>query len=237
MRSKLAEAVKLRTQPVAILWTDDKPDQALQFSRDQRGCVISMLIAAAMGQTAVFDSDTCGCGGGRVGLGFGEYDRSIAEFLSTGGPEGEGERYKKTPQYAWDSIQSLPDVKVPTEFVVFKPLDKVDEAETPEAVVFLVNADQLSGLVTLANFDRPTRDNVILEFGAGCHSTVLQVIHQGRLEHPRAVVGLTDPSARLVLPGELLSFGVPFSRFLELEGEVCESFFTTPTWATIAQRL
>jgi hypothetical protein len=66
---------------------------------------------------------------------------------------------------------------------------------------------------------------------------VLQVIAQDRLEHPRAVVGLTDPSARLVMPGELLSFGVPYRRFHELEAEVDESFLRTPTWAKISERL
>lgn len=39
MKSKIAEAVKLKTSPVAVLWSDDKPDNALQFKEGRWGAV------------------------------------------------------------------------------------------------------------------------------------------------------------------------------------------------------
>jgi len=71
MESLLAKKLHLTSKPVAILLTDEKPEEALQFQPGTWGCVMAMLKAASLGRTAVFDRETVGCGGGGVGLGFG----------------------------------------------------------------------------------------------------------------------------------------------------------------------
>ncbi len=239
MESKIAGAIKLKNSPVAILWSEQKPQNAVQFKEGRWGCVISMLNAASQGRTAVFAEKTTGCPGGSLGLGFTKYEKGFLEyFLSTGGIGGrEGEFYKKTPSFAEAFLKSLPDITTPTEYVVFKPLEELGDDEVPEVIVFLVNADQLSGLVTLANYDRPTKDNVTVFFGAGCHSTILEIIGQARSENPKALIGLTDPSARKVINKDILSFSLPFKRFLEMESQVEESFLTRETWQKIAGRI
>ncbi|RPI27359.1 MAG: hypothetical protein EHM61_08705 [Acidobacteria bacterium] len=72
MKSLLREALKLEYEPVAILWTDDLPPDALEFSRGKWGCVMSLFgTVAQRGRTAAFSRETFGCWGGGVGLGFG----------------------------------------------------------------------------------------------------------------------------------------------------------------------
>ena len=141
MESRLSQELKLRYGPVAIMLTDEKPEGAHQFKQGTWGCVVAMFSAAARGKVAAFDKDTVACMGGTIGLGFcDQYEGpagGIEYFLSTGRGEGypEGEGYKKTPQLAKAFVDELPMTRIPTKYVVFKPLDDVVlERETPTVV-------------------------------------------------------------------------------------------------------
>lgn len=245
MKSKIADAIKLHRGPVAILLTDHKPENALEFTEEggkKNRCIIPLFVAAVNGRTAVLEKGTVLCPGGQVGLCFGPYQLGWIDYFLSTGKEGkfEGEYRKKTPELVRQFIKSLPDIALPTRYVVMKPLDEVTGNEIDEMaiVVFVVNADQLSALATLANFDRPTNDNVSTLFGSGCGSLVMQVLDQGRAEMPKAVIGLTDITARKYLDKNELSFSVPFKRFLEMEANVDESFLTKgKDWPEIAKRL
>jgi uncharacterized protein (DUF169 family) len=245
MQSKIAEELRLRYLPIATIFTEEKPDHALQFGEGARGCVVTMLTAAAKGQTAVFDRQTTGCPGGLAGLCFGGagYDTfrgGFEYFLSAGRGQGypEGEGYKKTPELAREAIAGLRLDDLPQTYRVFRPLNQVDpDRETPALVTFYANPDQLSALVVLANYGRPRNDNVVIPFAAGCQTMCLLPYQESLSETPRAVVGIVDISARPRLPADMLAFTVPWRMFHEMEDNIPGSFLERKAWLQLRNRL
>ena len=156
MESKIAQTIRLKYQPVALLWADEKPADALQFAEGKWGCVMWLAIHAAKGKPAVADAKTFGCGGGGVGLGFGNQYKNFpggedgfCYFLSEGNEKRNGgselaqkikpflrdeaydnflygERYIKSPALVEKFISNLPIMDIPMLYVVFKPLEYTD---------------------------------------------------------------------------------------------------------------
>lgn len=156
MESKIAKAIHLKFHPVALIWTDEKPDGAMQFQEGKWGCVMWLAASAAKGKTAVSNVRTFGCFGGGVGLGFGDQYRNFpggeegfCHFLSIGNAERKGgrelaekikpfmreeaydhflhgERYIKTPRQVKKFLKKLPITEIPATYVTFKPLEDVD---------------------------------------------------------------------------------------------------------------
>jgi len=256
MESKIAIAMELRYSPVAVLFTNNKPEKAMQFKEGRWGCVVTMFIAAAKGRTAVFDRKTFGCIGGGVGLGFGNqyvnFPGGIECYISTGNKEfakspeaanfrtstplDEGEGYFKSSEIAKKFVDALPMTEVPATYVVYKPLDQLTEEETPEVVVFLANVEQLSALSVLANYERGTGQSVIIPFGAGCHTIGIMPYAEAKSAEPRAIIGLTDISARRHVAKDILSFAVPFPMFLQMEENVEGSFLNKEVWKNLLER-
>ena len=115
-----------------------------------------------------------------------------------------GERYLKSPEMVRKFVACLPIMDIPARYVVMKPLRDVDFArDNVRSITFLVNPDQLSALVVLANYDGEHNENVIIPFAAGCQSIGICTFRENEREHPRAVVGMVDLSARKNLRRQL----------------------------------
>jgi uncharacterized protein (DUF169 family) len=72
MKSITAEKLKLDYEPVAILWSDTKPEGALQIKPHAQTCIMPFFAqVVTKGRIAVFDRESYGCPGARAGLGFG----------------------------------------------------------------------------------------------------------------------------------------------------------------------
>jgi uncharacterized protein (DUF169 family) len=156
MESRIAKALALEIPPVALIWTDGRPDGALQFKEGKFGCVMWLVASAAKGRTAICDAKTCGCFGGGVGMGFGnqyvnvpggvegfchflssgnehwETGRAIAEQIGPLMPEEtydnyvHGERYFRSPEQVRTFVDGLPIREIPARYVLFQPLYQVD---------------------------------------------------------------------------------------------------------------
>ncbi len=225
MESLIAKELGMIHQPVALLWSDEKPEGALQFKEGKWGCVMWLVAHASKGKTAVFDINTYGCWGGGVGLGFGnQYEKfpggleCFSYFLSIGNKHWEkgrmvgeelkkvvkgdfaeefleGEGYIKSPEIVSSFVENLPIMTIPKRYVVFKPLKDVS-SESPEVVIFWADPNQLSALVVLANMETPTEDRVIVPFAAGCQALGIIAYRESTKEKPRAIIGQIDISAR-----------------------------------------
>lgn len=147
----------------------------------------------------------------------------------------KGERYLQSPERVKRFIEGMPIVDIPERNVAFKPLGEVDENQTlPTVVVFLADMDQVAALTILANYHRPTNDNVIFPFAAGCQSIGIYAFAEARSQPPRAVLGLNDISARLslkrLLKKDVMSFTVPYTLYREMEDNLETSFVHRQTW-------
>lgn len=269
MKSEIADAIRLKHGPVALLWSKEKPQGAMQFQEGRWGCVMWLAIHAAKGKTAAADVKTFGCAGGGVGLGFGNQyknfpggEEGFCHFLSSGNEKRKdgkelteklkpfmridaydnflhGERYIKSPALVRKFINNLPITYVPEPYIVFKPLDNVDiKKEKPQTIIFFVTPDQLSALVVLANYGRESNENVIIPYAAGCQTIGIYPYREAQSPKSRAVVGLTDLSARVYARKQLgdanyMTFTVPLALFKEMEKNVADSFLQRHTWQSL----
>jgi hypothetical protein len=265
MESRIAQHIQTKHFPIALIWSDEKPEGAMQFQEGKWGCVMWLAASAAKGKPAVCDAATFGCIGGGVGMGFGNCYQSFpgseegfCHFLSSGikGWAGgaavaemvkpfmrdevydnfvHGERYIRSPKLVKRFLKALPMTQVPKRYVLFRPLADVDPAkEIPQTVIFFADPDELSALVILANYGRGNNENVIIPFAAGCQTIGIYPYREAKENRPRAVVGLTDLSARVCirkqLGDNLLSFAMPLALFREMEANVEGSFLQRHTW-------
>ena len=67
--------------------------------------------------------------------------------------------------------------------------------------------------------------------------SVLYAMTDQEAGETRCTLGLTDPSGRLHMRKDLLSFAIPWKRFLEMEADAEGSFLTKETWTKLKERI
>jgi uncharacterized protein (DUF169 family) len=225
--------------PVVFYYTNDVERVPLVKPGSVNRCVIGALSKVREGESLCFDVDSVGCPGGKRYLGFKEEIMpDFKYFLSCGIPgELEGERYKKSPELVEAIMKDWPVFRAPGNYIIFKRWDMLEEIDKPEVIIFFAQPDVLSGLFTLASFDEVESNGVFTPFGSGCSTVVQYPYLEISSNRPRAVIGMFDVSARPFVPGDMLTFSVPMSKFVRMIENIEESFLITDSWKAVQKRI
>jgi uncharacterized protein (DUF169 family) len=239
----LIKELKLKYLPVAIILTDELPEEAFKLipSKEAHGCSLTALRAAAKGEVVFLSKEMPGCPGMKSGMGFTDIPNipgGIEYFLSCGRGEGfpQGERLKKTPEVAKSYYGALPKDVMNNKFIIFKPLEESDK-DKASLVTFLVNPDQLSALITLHAFEADSLDTAYMPMSSGCSTIVKIPLAEIKKDNPRAIVGLVDIFARPLFDADILAFTVSHKEFERMESYARDCFFQVETWRGIKERL
>ena len=225
--------------PIGFYYSHAAEPKALATVPKGHRCVVGDLAKVRHGKTLCFNTQTIGCGGGKRYLGFeNKLAPNFEYFLSYGIPgKLEGERYKKSPEMVKEIMKHQTPSKAPEDYIIFKRWDKMGEGDHPSVVIFFASPDVLSGLFTLANFDELQPNGVITPFCAGCASIVDYPYKELKSSEPRAVLGMFDVSARPCVPSTVLTFAVPWPKFVRMVDNVKESFLITKSWNKVRTRM
>lgn len=225
--------------PIIFYYTDEEDKVEKVKPGSVHRCVIAALKKVRQGESLCFDLDAIGCQGGKRYLGFSQKIMPDFEYFLSCGITGklEGERYKKSPELVRQAMEYQRPIKAPGRYIVFKRWDHLSENDAPLVVIFFARPDVLSGLFTLANFDQAEPYGVIAPFGSGCSTIVHYPFLESMSDHPRAVIGMFDVSARPFVNRDEISFSLPVNRFITMINNADESFLITKSWKAVQKRI
>ncbi len=225
--------------PLTFFYTDAEAGAELVPPPKGHRCLICQLAKARQGTPLRFDLDSITCGGGKRYLGFTQTLRpGFEHFLSCGIPgKMEGERYKKTPEIVRELLANMKTFDAPARFIAFKRWDQLQADDDPAVVIFFARPDVLSGLFTLAGFDRADPFGVIAPFAAGCGSIVQYPYLERDADRPRAVLGMFDVSARPCVSENTLTLSLPMKKFETMIADIPDSFLITTSWDLVKRRI
>ena len=227
--------------PLALEFRDGPGSAKIIPPPDGHRCLICQIGMARNGTPLAFDGNSVTCRGGLMYTGYSaERPPNFRYFLSHGKERVvEGERYKQSPEIvdAWERL--IPPFSSQGKHLVFTRWDQLTEGDNPAAVIFFTRAEVMSGLFTLANFDRSDPNGVICPMGAGCASIVYYPwLEQQKPEADQKVIlGMFDPSARKCVPLDVMTMTFPMKRFEKVIGYMEESFLITGTWETVKKKI
>ncbi len=226
--------------PICFYFSDDLNEAELpKRSGSEHICLICELSKVRSGKSMAFSAETISCPGGRRYSGFSKrLMPDFRYFLSCGIPgKLKGERYKKTPAIVDKLLENMPDMQTKRKYIIFKRIDKLSDTDEPDVVIFFSKPDVFSGLFTLAGFDEFNQYSVVAPFGAGC-ATIIQIPYlENFKDEQKCVIGMFDVSARPCVPENVLTFSVPFKKFINMVDNMDESFLITESWKIVQKRI
>ncbi len=142
---QIRDALGIEREAVGVKYTDESPSAKLA---DGQYAVCNGILEAAGGKVIMLSGETCACPGGKSHLGLTEA-RSVPLKMLV-----EGEKL-------WCDVKTATRSRIESQKIAAPPLNIASKVYlypiskdifVPDLVIFLVNAEQVSRLVTLAQF-------------------------------------------------------------------------------------
>lgn len=196
------------------------------------GCMFKQFHKAYNGETVSLCNNNFTCGGGKLYTGLGPTPPGVYNFVSN------IEKYKKNPDITNKSISLINAQLNKKPFINFLRVDKLEDFDDAEGLIFFADPDVVSGLFTWANYDQEDINTVQSPWGSGCSATVTALVNENKNNGKHCFIGLFDVSARIFFKSNIISFSIPMSRFkdmLETMDKCCIS--GAPAWLKLKKRI
>lgn len=194
-------------------------------------CMIGAISKVRNGEPLTLCEENVLCGGGGLYTAFREMPDRVPTFVS------EIEHYKKSKEMVVDYVDSQDIHLSEKSYLNFVRVDKLEDWNSAEAMLFFATPDVLSGLCTWAFYDNNAPDAVTTLFASGCASVVTFAVNENRKNGKRCFLGMLDPSARPLVPANELTFTIPMSRFKEMLETMDDSALFQKAFSIIKKRI
>ena len=235
MKSSIANYLNGKFDPIVLIKTNEKPDDIKGPKEGRGGCVMSFVAQCIAKRKAFVFEDakefqaTFLSKGADSAKNREEYlkklesrPKNVREMFA------EGERIYEDFETAYGHISSRP-IYDSEDYVVFKPLEELEEGEIPDSVIFTVNAFELMLLLQLDGSHRVESNYVCVPQSSACQLIGCFTFEQDESEDPHLLLGPVDLAARNhmkhFIPNDYVTLSMPWKLFMKLEELSEDSLF------------
>ena len=224
MEFNIVRELNGKFDPIVLIKSDEKPDDALSPKAGKGGCIMAFVSQTiAKRKTTAFGRENITCGGVATGMGWGDGFDSVeamefqATFLSMGEdsakdkdeylkkleskPKNVAEMFKEGERIYCDFDTALAHIKNrpiydDKEYVIFKAIENLEDGEIPDSVIFTLNTMELSAVLQLNGSFRSENACVITPQASACQAIGSFTFQQAESEIPSPVLSPLDFAAR-----------------------------------------
>ena len=213
--------------PISVAYSTNPAAEVKSVPR----CIIGAISKVRNGDSLTLCTDNVLCEGAELYAAFRHMHERVPVFVS------EVEHYKKSKEMVKDYVDALEITRTSKPYLNFVRVDKLSYWDDAEALIFFATPDILSGLCTWAFYDNNSPDAVTTQFASGCASIITFAVKENQQNGRRCFLGMLDPSARLLVPENELTFTIPMSRCKEMLDTINDSALYQKAFSALKRRI
>ena len=213
--------------PISVAYSTNPAAEVKSVPR----CIIGAISKVRNGDSLTLCADNVLCGGAGLYAAFRPMPERVPVFVS------EVEHYKKSKEMVKDYVDTLEITRTSKPYLNFVRVDKLSYWDDAEALIFFATPDILSGLCAWAFYDNNSPDAVTTQFASGCASIITFAVKENQQNGRRCFLGMLDPSARLLVPENELTFTIPMSRCKEMLDTINDSALYQKAFSALKRRI